>query len=301
MQVAVIILNNSIVLHFDGRTVNVAKGDGRYEKIVNAYREKRIDDIPAIVDPSAYFKKYGATWDEEDMSITVKGEKMPKELTNRILAYQALALPFDSLMKFWENLKQNPSLEARRDLFKFLENKGHAITEEGYFTGYRGVTSSYKDIRTGTFCNAVDSVCEMPRASVDSNPNNTCSHGLHVGGYQYAKDFGRAGKLMVVRVHPRDVVAVPTDYNGQKMRVCRFEVIAEAQGMLEHIVTDEKGNAVKVQVTAPKDRQHEPVEKVRMMSKKALRAHKQRYSNNHAKRGKDGKFAAKKFAKRKRA
>ena len=79
-QVAVIILNNSIVLHFDGRTVNVAKGDGLYQQIVNAYREKRLSDIPAIVDPSAYFKKYGAEFDEETMSITIKGEKMPKEL-----------------------------------------------------------------------------------------------------------------------------------------------------------------------------------------------------------------------------
>jgi hypothetical protein len=33
----------------------------------------------------------------------------------------------------------------------------------------------------------------------------------------------------MVKVNPADVVAVPTDYNGTKMRVCRFEVLEECK------------------------------------------------------------------------
>lgn len=31
----------------------------------------------------------------------------------------------------------------------------------------------------------------------------------------------------MVKVHPKDVVSVPYDYNGAKMRACRYEVLRE--------------------------------------------------------------------------
>ena len=66
----------------------------------------------------------------------------------------------------------------------------------------------------------------MPRQAVDDNPNNTCSHGLHVCSYEYLKNF-TGERLVVCKVNPRDVVSIPTDYNHTKMRVCRYEVIQE--------------------------------------------------------------------------
>jgi hypothetical protein len=69
----------------------------------------------------------------------------------------------------------------------------------------------------------------MARDLVDDNPNNTCSAGLHVACFDYAKGFG--SRLVEVKVNPRDVVCVPTDYNGTKMRTCRFEVVAECVKM----------------------------------------------------------------------
>jgi hypothetical protein len=50
----------------------------------------------------------------------------------------------------------------------------------------------------------------------------------------YAQSFGSGDdKLLDVEVDPTDVVAVPTDYNGTKMRVCKFKVVAESQGLIE--------------------------------------------------------------------
>ncbi len=75
---------------------------------------------------------------------------------------------------------------------------------------------------------------EIDRSKVDDNPNNTCSHGLHVATLSYAQDFASGDdKLLDVEVSPSDVVAVPTDYNGTKMRVCRFKVVAESQGLID--------------------------------------------------------------------
>lgn len=226
--------NNSITLHYDGKTKVVAKDDARFEKVLTAIREKRLEDIPEIVETERYFERQGLTLVEG--LLHVDGESMPIELSNRILAYKEANIPFDSLLKFWENLKLNPSFNSRKQLFKFLENKGHSLTEDGCFVGYRGVTEDFKDKHTRQFDNKPGSVCEMARQLVDDNPDNTCSHGFHVGGYEYARDFASGGKLVLVKVNPQDVVAVPNDYNGQKMRVCKFEVLSEVSDIVKEVV-----------------------------------------------------------------
>lgn len=232
--------NGSITLHYDGKTKVVAKDDERFEKVLNAIRENKLNTIPEIVEVERYFVQQGL--DIVDGLIHVRGEALPFELSKRILEYKAAKLPFDSLMKFWDNLKKNPSFNSRQQLFKFLENKGHSITEDGCFIGYRGVTEDFKDIHSKTFDNKPGSVCEMSRDMVDDNPTNTCSRGLHVGGFKYAKDFAGQGKLVIVKVNPADVVAVPNDYDGQKMRVCRFEVLKEATDIVSDVVYQEESD-----------------------------------------------------------
>ncbi len=235
-----LLTKGSITLHYEGKTKVIAQGDERFERVIAAIREKRDSDIPEIVEPELCFKAKGL--DLVDGLVIVKGEAMPTELNDRIAAYQANGLPFVSLMKFWANLKKNPSFNSKQQLFKFLENKGHSITEDGCFIGYRGVRDDFKDKHSGQFDNSPGAICEMPRDMVDDNPSNTCSHGLHVGGYDYAKDFGSNGKLVMVKVNPADVVAVPSDYNGQKMRVCRFEVLKETTEFLQKHVVGADGN-----------------------------------------------------------
>jgi hypothetical protein len=42
----------------------------------------------------------------------------------------------------------------------------------------------------------------------------------------YLNHFGGA-RTVIVKVNPRDVVSIPSDYNGAKGRTCRYEVIGE--------------------------------------------------------------------------
>lgn len=115
-------------------------------------------------------------------------------------------------------------------MFKFLENNGHPFTEDGHFIAYRSVSEDFKDFHTKSFDNKPGAVCEMPRELVDDNPNNTCSSGLHVASWVYARGFGDEGrKLVSVKVDPRDVVCVPTDYNNTKMRVSKFVVVEQVE------------------------------------------------------------------------
>lgn len=219
------VLNESIVLNFEGRTEVLAASDKRYAAVLTMIREGKLDEIPAYVtaiekafEGSGLELRDGKLWDGETV--------LPETLTSRILKFRDMALPYDPLLKFWDNLKSNPSFNSRAQLYAFLEHNGHPLTEDGCFIAYRGVREDFKDKHTGNFDNSPGQTLTMPRDQVDDNPNNTCSNGLHVACFDYAQGFGE--KLIEVKVNPADVVAVPTDYNGTKMRVCKFEVIQEA-------------------------------------------------------------------------
>ncbi len=226
------VLPQSIVLNFDGKTFTVHREDLRHKKITDAIKANDLDSIPSLVDPARAFD--GTPFTLVEGQVKVNGDTLPDGLSKRMLDLQRDGLPFTSLVNFWEKLKLNPSFNSRQMLYKFLEHNGHPLTEDGNFIAYRGVSEDFKDKHTGKFDNSVGSVCELPRDQVDDNPNNTCSHGLHVACYDYAKDFGP--KLVEVEINPADVVAVPTDYNGTKMRVCKFKVVALGSEIREESV-----------------------------------------------------------------
>lgn len=226
------VLNDSVVLNYSGKTLVVSKSDERFEPVIQAIKENRLDDIPGLVEIERAFN--GGGIELRDGLLHIDGTPLPPELSKRILAFRDSGLPYQPLLNFWSNLKQNPSFNSRQMLYKFLEHNGHPLTEDGHFIAYRGVSNEFKDLHSGRFDNSPGKVCEVPRDQVDDNPNNTCSFGLHVACYDYAKGFGP--KLVEVKVNPKDVVAVPTDYNGTKMRVSRFEVIQEGEVMrTEHL------------------------------------------------------------------
>lgn len=227
------VLNNSIIIDCNNELYTINRDDGRYEKVLECIRNNDLDSIPDIVDVAVSFKNAGL--DLVDGTVYIDGQALPPELSARIVAFKDNNLPYEPLLKFWEKLKQNPSFNSRRMLYKFLEHNGHPLTTEGNFIAYRGVTGDFKDCHTRTFDNSVGSTCEVPRQEVDDNPNNTCSSGLHVACHSYADAFG--AKLVKVEVDPTDVVCVPRDYEGTKMRVCKFKVLSECEMMdTSHLV-----------------------------------------------------------------
>ncbi len=315
-KVHYLMTKGSITLHYDGLTKVVAKEDDRFQRILTAIRTGKDSEIPEIVDATMQFQKAGIK--VEEGLLTIKGQPMPPELNARIMEYKTQRIPFKSLLKFWEKLQSNPSFHVRASLFKFLENHGHSFTEEGDFIGYRGVNSDFKDKHSGKFDNSPGRICKMNRSEVDDNPNNSCSHGLHVGGFKYAKDFGP--KLVAVKVDPRNVVAVPDAYEGNKLRVCEFEVLSETQVAMQEVVVSNKGTKIEkfedddapIATGQPlkgaalklfEETERRPKNLLGLALDNAIkrqptpaqkRAHAKRYANNHAKRGPDGKFAAKK-------
>lgn len=140
------------------------------------------------------------------------------------------------LVKFLENVYTNLEAHTRKNLSRWLEaTGGFTIDEDGDILGYKGLTAAGgsvhlgpavvngKDVN-GSVPNEPGSVVEMKRSAVEHDPSVACASGLHVGTWSYARSFGQ-GVTALVKVNPRDVVSVPTDCGGQKMRVSRYKVV----------------------------------------------------------------------------
>jgi hypothetical protein len=124
---------------------------------------------------------------------------------------------------------QNPSKRAVDELYDFLEVGELPITEDGHFLAFKNVKSDYKDIHSGTYDNSVGSTCEMLRNKVDEDKDRTCSYGLHFCSIAYLPHFSdsNGGHTMIVKINPKDVVAIPSDYNNTKGRTCKYVVVGE--------------------------------------------------------------------------
>ena len=155
-------------------------------------------------------------------------------------------------IKFIKNLLDNPSKSSVDELYDFLSYKSLPIDNEGYVIAYKGVAadgwSKSGNTQTtvlqgevnerGQIMNRVGDTVEVMRRCVDDNRNNGCSHGLHVGSFEYAKSWAGGGKLLMVRFNPADAVSVPEDCSCQKLRVSRYEIIEEITKPYYGVYTD---------------------------------------------------------------
>jgi hypothetical protein len=125
-------------------------------------------------------------------------------------------------------------------LFDWLKSEDFTITEDGDILGYRYLRDDFTSYHSGPgivngvptnghLDNSVGNVVEMARSSVTHDPRSSCASGLHVGNWGYS---GNQSNIVEVIVNPRDVVSVPVDAGGSKMRVCRYTVSKVASGKI---------------------------------------------------------------------
>ena len=172
-----------------------------------------------------------------DEEIAYKGKRLPKAITSRLLAMVAADEDVGPIVNFWMLLQENPSYRSVAQLWDFMSHSGIPLDKDGYLLAYKAVREDYRDIHSGTFVNKPGATLSMPRNEVSDDPNVPCHAGLHVGALSYVESFGNdARRVLIVRVHPKDVVSVPNDYSSQKMRVCEYTVVGHYSGKLSDTV-----------------------------------------------------------------
>lgn len=244
-----------------------------YDKIIGLLEGKieaiAADDFRGLFDVG---RAVAARFKELSERVTVKGghvyfdgDEIDSSLTRTILRFMDEGVEdWRPLVAFFENVQQNPNGHSRQQLYDWLNARdGVSITEDGEIVAYKGVTGSaeggYKSVHSGQAIvngqvvkgqipNAVGDVITMPRSEVVHDPAASCSRGLHVGTYEYAGSWARGAMLKVI-VNPRDVVSVPGDGRGEKIRTCRYKVdsvinekvTAVFDSSVESAVEDPKG------------------------------------------------------------
>lgn len=171
----------------------------------------------------------------EDGVVTYRGMDIYSALGDKILSMMAEGdKSFERFAKFLQMTLQNPSFKSRKQLMNFASARDIMIDKDGYIVAFKNVNSDFTDKHSGTFNNSVGRVVKVDRSEVDDNELNTCSHGLHVCSVYYLKSaWGTSGKTVRVRVHPRDMVAVPGDYKNSKARVCKYRVMEDVSDDLQ--------------------------------------------------------------------
>lgn len=227
MSFPYIIQGNNVTVVVSGKPYTISRTHINYQKVVNAIKAGAWDTVMDIIDPKQVVLNYGLG------NVSVQGETLfwKNEVLNTGLALRIIQMlqdefPVEPMVNFMENLMSNPSKRAVTELYGFLEKNNLPITPDGHFLAFKKVRGDYLDVYSGKFDNSVGKICEMERNQVDDDQNRTCSTGLHFCGMSYLSCFG-GERTMIVKINPRDVVAIPTDYNDAKGRTCRYEVIGE--------------------------------------------------------------------------
>jgi hypothetical protein len=230
-----VVTKNVITMAKDSETRSVEKDNEVFQDVKNAILDKDYQNAWSMMDVKQKIVDVLSKIESGDVSIdgdtiTYKGITLKNGMVDRIMHL----LKIDNgkyakhLANFADKCMKNPSFRAVNELLNFMEKNTLPITPDGDFLAYKKVKHDFKDIYSGKYDNSVGKVVEMPRNEVDDNYEQTCSAGLHVCGYSYLKHFGSSDgkeKIVVCKVNPADVVSVPRDYNDQKMRTCRYEVI----------------------------------------------------------------------------
>jgi len=228
-----LIQGKNIILVVDGKSHTISKDTHiAYGKIVEALKEQDWDALRDLVSPAKAIIDFGNGYVSiVGSEVFWKGQPFHNALANRMIEMYQDGFPIDPMVRFMENLMDNPSKRSVDQVYGFLEKNSLPITEDGYFLAFKRVREDYKDIHSGTFDNSIGEIVEMERNLVDDNPDSHCSTGLHFCSESYLGSFGSGNQpVMILKINPADVVSIPTDYNGAKGRCMRYEVVGEVEG-----------------------------------------------------------------------
>jgi hypothetical protein len=227
MSYPYLIQGDNVVVVIDNKPHTINKTHITYTKVVDAIKAGDWDAVKDAIEPKKVVLNYGrGNVSIQGETLYWKGKELHTSLAVKMIEMLREGFPIEPMVHFMENLYANPSHRAVTELYSFLEKGQLPITPDGHFLAYKKVRANYLDCHSGTMYNNIGNVVEMERHEVDDNKDRTCSSGLHFCSKDYLNHFG-GERVVIVKINPRDVVSIPSDYNDTKGRACRYEVVGE--------------------------------------------------------------------------
>ena len=229
-----IMQGDNLVMVIDNMSHNVSRDShSNYQKILDAIRDGDWDQVKSLVDMGKTMTNYA----QGKLSIVNgdlfwEGRAFHNAMAKRTIQMYESGFNIEPMVAFMTNLMENPSYRSVEELYGFLEKNELPITPDGCFMAYKRVkekgSGNFVDAYTGKISNNVGDTVTMTRNEVNDDPNQTCSAGLHFCSLSYLSSSGyaRDGVIVLVKINPKDVVSIPSDYNNQKGRCCAYTVEA---------------------------------------------------------------------------
>lgn len=158
------------------------------------------------------------------------GRVVPDIIQDKILQLYNNNIPLVPLMRFIDNLLNNPHKEKIEDVFNFIQShKEFPITPDGAILAWKKVQDdlySYHSGNNGKLYYGIGETVSLPESEVDTNSEKVCSRGIHACSKSYLSSyFGDKGTVVILKIYPQDIRAVPHDYNHAKLRCVRAQVV----------------------------------------------------------------------------
>ena len=225
---------SGLTIFHNGKSYTVPKSHVNFEKIVQALRAKSYDALEKLIDVARAINTFShGKVKVVNGEVHFDGQPLHDVMADRLLDMMKAGFDVKPLANFMANLFTNPSSTAVKELYLFLESGKLPITEDGHFLAYKIVNDNFHDLYTGKFDHSPGKTLEMPRNKVDDKRDNTCSYGFHFCSISYLPKYGSTtgnNRVVIVKINPKDVVSIPSDYNNTKGRTCRYEVVGEYTG-----------------------------------------------------------------------
>jgi len=229
------VTKNQITIFCNEDSRSITQGYPKFKTLRNKLIENNFSDtvlvevyevlnLPKFVEK---FSEGNITVDHENGKVFYGTFEIKNSVVDRMMTMLSERIDIKPLIRFLDKLMMNPKTNIIEELYPFLRHNDIEISDSGDIIAYRSIRKDWKDHFTGTMDNSVGKVVSMPRHLVDDNPNITCSKGLHCSAFEYANGFGGDKRLVKIKLCPSDVVSVPVDYNGQKLRACKIEILEE--------------------------------------------------------------------------
>lgn len=252
-----IMQGKNIILAIDNKPYTINEAHISYDKIVLAIKSKNWAVIPTLVDATKAISHYvQGNFELKNGVFYRNGQPIHGVVGERVVQMYQDGFDVNPILNFINNVEMNPSSRAVNELYGFLEKSNLPLTDDGYFLAYKRVRDDYLDCYSGTVLNkpvdkmtnaelikyrgngstnagvtvrvgfSNETIVSMPRNKVDDEATRTCSYGLHFCSIDYLPHFGGA-RIVVLKIHPKDVVSIPVDYNNAKGRCSEYKVVGE--------------------------------------------------------------------------
>lgn len=221
-----------VTFYFDDQEVQILTSENELPMLQLLAKKASWDELVELSNTMSRITKVsGITFDAVAKEFSLNGIPLPQKYEQVVVnAYNEYLQNGNSnalkgLISLVHRLNVSNRMDKFEQLYEFLKHADITILKDGRFVGYKYLKQNSKgfvDAYTEQIVQKDGDYIYTHEEQVNPDPTQTCSYGLHVGAWNYVSDQKWIAKVIV---NPEDVISVPNDYNGMKLRTKGYTIV----------------------------------------------------------------------------